>query len=75
MASNVVYVGKKNSIWKAIKFLLLAALVCYLVTKIYQKVVAKKKAAAADAEELDLDLDLDMDELEGDAIVTLDDEA
>lgn len=75
MASNVVYVGKKNSLWRAIKFLIAAAVVCFVVTKIYQKIVAKKKAAEAEADELDLDLDLDEVLGEDDVVVTLDGEA
>lgn len=75
MASNVVYVGKKNSLWRAIKFLIAAALVCFVVTKIYQKIVAKKKAAEVEADEMDLDLDLDEVLGEDDVVVTLDGEA
>ena len=71
--ANMVYVGKKSSFWRAVKFLIAAAVVCFVVTKIYQKVVAKKKAAQAEAE----DLDLDLDEVfgEDDVVVTLDGEA
>lgn len=46
-----------RSLWKAVKFLIIAAIVCYLVTKIYQKLVAKKRAVAEDVDALDLDLD------------------
>ena len=71
--ANTVYVGKKSSFWRAVKFLIAAAVVCFVVTKIYQKIVAKKKAAQA--EELDLDLELDEMLGEDDVVVSLDDEA
>ncbi len=49
----------RSSFWTAVKFLIAAAAVCYLVTKIYQKIVAKR----AECEELDADIDLDLEEL------------
>lgn len=50
---------ERSSFWTAVKFLIVAAAVCYLVTKIYQKIVAKRAAC----EELDEDVDLDLEEL------------
>ena len=54
-----------SSLWTAVKFLIAAAAVCYLVTKIYQKIAAKRaeRAERAELEEDFEDIDLGLEEL------------
>ena len=53
---------ERSSFWTAVKFLIAAAAVCFIVTKIYQKIVAKRAEREALDEGME-DIDLGLEEL------------